>query len=235
LTQPAIQQGVIFDWDGVIADSVPAYLLIYQQVCGRFGKRFPCADAEQFRGWYDARWERNFVDMGFAPDELREALLFAGRLAASMPEYRDVPLFAGAVRAVRELSRRVPLAIASTTHASLIRDRVQRAGLDGCFGAMVGGEGGGSDKVERYRRAAVAIGVEPASAIAVGDTAHDIEAAGHWGMRTVGVTYGWCSDERVCAAGPDRVVRSPDELEPTLLELLGLTRQEQEPASGGQS
>lgn len=204
------------DWDGVIADSLGLFMDLYQHVCKRFGRGTPPTDLETFRRWYQPRWELNYIEMGYTGSDLEEVLAYAG----SCVDYDRVPLFEGAVRAIRSLAERVPLAICSTTDSRLIRDRLAREGLDVLFGAFVGGEDGGSDKVQRYRQAAAAVGVDPKDCVAVGDTVLDVESARHWGMRTVGVTYGWSHPELVRAAQPDRVVDDASSLESTVMGLL---------------
>jgi len=209
---------LIFDWDGVIADSTCQYFQLYRQVCSHFGRQFPVPDVEAFRRWYQPRWERNYIDLGFTGDELREVLHYAGRQVDDL--YASVTLFMPVVKSLRALAAEVPMGIASTTYASVIRRRLASDGLEKLFRVVVGGEGGGSDKRERYRQAVEGLGFEPTAAIAVGDTVLDVESARHWGMTTVGVTYGWSAPEVVRASQPDRLVHEPGELEKVLRELL---------------
>jgi len=204
------------DWDGVIADSLGHFMGLYQRVCDRFGRGTPPCDAPSFRRWYNPRWERNYLAMGYTEEELPEVLGYA----VSLVDYSEVPLFAGAVRAIREVSRDVPLAICSTTDSRLIRDRLAKEGLDAHFQVMIGGEDGGSDKISRYRLAAESVGAEPRRCVAVGDTVLDVESARHWGMRTIGVTYGWSHPELVEAAAPDVLVRDQTALTDAIRQAL---------------
>lgn len=210
---------LIFDWDGVIADSTRQFFELYARVCQQFGRPFPVHDLEAFRRWYHPRWERNYLELGFSEEELGEVLRFAGRQTIGL--YADVPLFPAVVRMLRALAREVPLGIASTTYASVIRQRLAADGLEKLFRVVVGGEGGGSDKIERYRQAVDALGFDPREAVAIGDTPLDVDCARHWGMTTVGVTYGWSAPEKVAAASPDHLIHEPSELEPLLRRLLG--------------
>ena len=205
----AQRTAVIFDWDGVIADSVGMYYQLYVITFAHMRRHLRINSVEGFRHWYKARWEENFTDAGMQPSEVDEALAFA----RAHVDYTSVPLFTEATDAVKRLARDFPLGIASTTDARLIRQRLQQAGLADIFGSVVGGEEGGSDKVRHYGEAARELGVSPTTAVAVGDTPLDVQCARHWGMRTVGVTYGWYDEVRVRAAAPDRVVGHPRELE----------------------
>jgi phosphoglycolate phosphatase-like HAD superfamily hydrolase len=213
--QTASPRAIILDWDGVIADSLGLYVNLYQQVCKHFGRGTPPSDAATFRRWYQPRWETNYLDMGYTEAELEEVI----RYANTQVRYDQTPLFDEVVDALRDLEGRVALGICSTSDSRLIRDRLALAGLERAFAAVVGGEDGGSDKVARFALAAQLLDVEHHQAVAVGDTPHDVECGQHWGMTTVGVTYGWCEAERVAAARPHHLIASPQELRACLTKL----------------
>lgn len=211
------RSAVVFDWDGVIADSVAMFFDVYVKTFAHFKRHLPVQSVDEFRGWYKARWEQNFSDCGFSPPEVEAALDFArGHI-----DYANVGLFPEVVEAIRRFARIRPVGIASTTGADLIRGRLRKAELLECFGTVVGGEEGGSDKVKRFGDAVRLLDVDPRRSVAVGDTPLDIHCARHWGMATVGVTYGWNHDPIVRAANPDRLVAHPSEVEGAVNDLLG--------------
>lgn len=207
---------VIFDWDGVIADSLDLFYDIYVKTCARFGLHLPVSSPATFRGWYNARWEQNFLDMGVSAAHLDEVLDHA----RSQADYTNVQLYPDVVAAIRELSPRIRVGIASTTDAALIRGKLAREGLLDLFGVVVGGEEGGSDKIARYGDALVALGADGVASVGVGDTPLDVHCARHWGMGTVGVTYGWNDEARVAEAAPDRLVHHPADVEAAIRALL---------------
>jgi phosphoglycolate phosphatase-like HAD superfamily hydrolase len=200
----------------VIADSVALFYRLYQETCDHFGRPLPVADVTAFRGWYKARWEQNYLDMGFAEDEIETVLDHA----RSLVDYSDVRLFPEVVEVIRALSGEVRLGIASTTDAELIRGKLAEEGLLTFFPVVVGGEEGGSDKIARYGDALELLGVDPRPSVGVGDTPLDVHCARHWGMRTVGVTYGWNDRPRVEAARPDRLVHRPADVGSAIRSLL---------------
>lgn len=216
ISAPPDRTAVIFDWDGVIADSLDLFYDIYGRTCARYGLHLPVASAEAFRGWYKARWEQNFLDMGVAERDLDEVLGHARSLVA----YEEVRLFPQVVSTIRGLAGQVRLGIASTTDAAHIRLRLEKEGLLPLFGAVVGGEEGGSDKIARYGDALTLLGADGQRSVGVGDTPLDVHCARHWGMGTVGVTYGWNDEARVAEASPDRLVRHPAEVGAAIRSLL---------------
>lgn len=220
LAPPSNTPAVIFDWDGVIADSLDLFYAVYDKTCARFDLHLPVASTAAFRGWYNARWEQNFFDMGVTEEHIDEVLDHARSLA----DYDAVRLFPEVVAAIQDLSTHTRVGIASTTDAARIRGKLAREGLLHLFGVVVGGEEGGSDKIARYGDALVALGADGPRSVGVGDTPLDVHCARHWGMRTVGVTYGWIDETRVAQAEPDRLVHHPAEVEAAIRALLGAQR-----------
>ncbi len=106
------------------------------------------------------------------------------------------------------------LAIATSKAVRVARDTLTAAGLAECFELVLG-----VDSVERSKPApdlvflaARELGVEPARALVVGDTDHDVTMGRAAGARTCAVTYGVQSLAELLAAGPDYVVNSFGEL-----------------------
>ena len=60
-------------------------------------------------------------------------------------------------------------------------------------------------------------GIDPAGAVMVGDRKYDILGGKKFGMKTVGVTYGYGGEEELKAAGADELAGNIAELETLLL------------------
>lgn len=213
---PSDPVAVVFDFDGVIADSLGLFYDVYKKTCDHFGLHLPVTSAAAFRVWYNARWEQNFLDMGVSSDDIGAVLAYAGKLA----DYHNVPLFPDVVDTVRRLAPQYRLGIASTTYASVIRAKLAQEGLGDLFSVVVGGEGGGSDKITRYGDALRGLEADGPRSVGVGDTPLDVHCARHWGMRTVGVTFGWNDAALLEEAAPDRLVHQPRDVEAAILSLL---------------
>ncbi len=197
-----MQPLIIFDWDGVIADSCPCFHNYYRITSQHFGKEFPIHTLEQFREWYDSAWENNFINLGFSREELPQAIQFE----ASITDYDAIPLFEGVEEILITLARTNLLAIASTTHASRIREKLERERLIGLFAFISGGEEGGSEKKTKIARVLDRLHYSAASSMMVGDTVMDIVSSRALGIRNTAVTYGWNTRERLVAAEPDYMV-----------------------------
>jgi phosphoglycolate phosphatase len=205
---------ILLDWDGVLVDSVELYLDLYREACRRWGKELPISTAEEFRHWYNPHWEQNYFQMGFTPEELKQVM----RFSQTHLDYGKVHFYPGIPAALRSLAGDYPLAIVSTTPATLIRARLEAEGLADLMTRITGGDDDSSEKVEKIRQTMARLGVT--TGVMVGDTPLDIEAGRHHGLGTVAVTYGWCAASRVRASNPDRLVETPAGLEAAIRDLM---------------
>lgn len=94
-------------------------------------------------------------------------------------------------------------------------DRYLEGGLDGVHGAA--GEAAGLVEgkevvVERALAHAVALGADVAQTVMVGDREHDVHAAAHHGVPTVGVTWGYAAPGELETAGAAALAATPAEL-----------------------
>lgn len=209
-----MKKAVLLDWDGVLCDSVSLYLDLYAEACRRHAKVLPIQTLDDFRAWYNPRWEDNYYSMGFSEDEFQQVLKFA----ETYLDYSKAPLYPGVEALLEGLAQDWPVAIVSTTPSFLIKARLEAEGLHGHFAYFMGGEDGNSDKVEKIATTLRDLGVS--QGVMVGDTPLDVECGRANGLATVGVTYGWVTPQRVLDVRPDRVVERPDQLESAIRSLM---------------
>lgn len=207
-------KAVLLDFDGVLVDSATLYLDLYREACRRWGKTLPIDSLEEFRRWYNPRWEQNYYEMGFSEEEFQGVLAWSvGHL-----DYMKARLYPGVAETLRSLAADFPLAVVSTTPSELIRRRLAQEGLDTLMTLVKGGDDGLSEKVEKIRDTLRHL--EVGAGVMVGDTPLDVEAGRENGLGTVGVTYGWCTRERVHESRPDLVIHDPSGLETAIREVL---------------
>ena len=127
---------------------------------------------------------------------------------------RQLPQLSGAVEAVERLASRWPLGLASSSNRVLIDEVLETAGLSQQFRVTVS-----SEEVERgkpapdvYLEAARRLGVEPASAAAVEDSAAGIRSASEAGMRVIAIANPHYPPDDEAMATAAVVLASLDEL-----------------------
>lgn len=88
--------------------------------------------------------------------------------------------------------------------------------FDGIYGALLD-EAKRSRKDEVLAYALQESGADPSEACMVGDRSFDVEAAGQFGLRTVGVLYGYGSRIELAAAGADFICETVENLREVLI------------------
>ncbi len=199
---------IIFDFDGVIADSAPFYSERYRQSAQAFGKKFPVNDIEDFKNWYDSAWENNYKNLGFTDEEIEKAMLNVRKPA----DYSQIPLFKNIKEILTKLSEKYTLTIASCTAHAKIQSKLEQENIAGLFSFISGGDNHGSDKQEIIAIVMRELNISPSDAVMIGDTEMDIICAVKNNLRAIGTSYGWNSRKRLEKIGCKNIIDTPDEL-----------------------
>ncbi len=192
--------GVVFDFDGVLADSEPLHLRAYQDVLADRGMTLGVADYyDRYLGFDDVGVFRTvWSDQGRVLDAatLAELIRMKGeRFEALAGEGEG--LFPGAADCVRRVAAETPIAIASGALAPEIETVLAAAGLRHHFRAVVasGDTPRSKPAPDPYLRALALLRPHVAAAaldaggcvVAVEDSMWGIESALAAGLRCVGV------------------------------------------------
>jgi beta-phosphoglucomutase len=220
---PGLLQAVVFDFDGVIADSEPLHFRALQAALETRGIAL---GEEEYYGTllgYDDVMAMEVLgrNHGLALDAASRAALIADKTArfAALQASSD-SLFPGAADCVARLGARVPLAIASGARRDEIERTLRRAGLSSAFRAIVaaGETPTGKPAPDPYARAAALLGVAPSRAVAIEDSRWGLDSARAAGLRAVGVAHSYSVAE--LAPHADLVVEALEELNIETLERL---------------
>jgi HAD superfamily hydrolase (TIGR01509 family) len=215
-----IVRAVVFDFDGVIANSEPLHYQAYRDVLADQGVTLG-------RDEYYDRY-LGFDDVGaflaIASDrhvewrpEAIEELVRRKAVRLEHLERQTSVLFPGAAAAIVRLAAHAPLAIASGALRAEIERVLQREGLTGHFRAIVAAEDTAVSKPapDPYRRAVQLVGAvveqvfKPGDCVAIEDSRWGLESARAAGLTTVGITHTYQAD---ALADADAVIESLDRL-----------------------
>ena len=170
-------KAVIFDFDGVIANSEPLHLRAYQEVLTRIGITLTATDYyARYLGYDDyGVFEALGSERGGTPsgNVLGELIAEKSRRFQVLLGSSDV-IFPGAAECVRRFAAEVPLAIASGAWLTEIEAILERAGLRDCFAAIVSADDEIRSKPapDPYLRAVELLELDPSQNLEPSTTRH---------------------------------------------------------------
>jgi len=210
---------VVFDLDGVIVDTEQVWDDVRARLTADWGGTYTADAQRAMMGMSSIEWSRYMRDelgLSRSPTEINDEVV-----RRMLVRYRKtLPLIPGAVEAVRRLhAADLELAVASSSNRPLIDAVLESAGIRELFRVVVSSEEvpRGKPAPDVYLETARRLGVEPATCVAVEDSANGIRAARAAGMRVLAypnTLYPPPADELTLA---DAVLSSLRELTPTLV------------------
>ena len=219
-------RAIIFDCDGVIADTEPLHFAAFQRVLEEEGLQLT---REQYYRDYLALDDRNCFsqvhsdrEVALGPEKLFD--LIARKASYIEPMMRShLLIFPGVVEFMRQASERFPMAVASGALRHEVELVLQHAGVRELFEVIVAAEDvvNGKPDPEPFLKACSLLNatggqtIGPHECLVIEDSIPGVRAAHSAGMRCLAVTNSY-SRERLDNA--DRVVGGLDEVSPSDLE-----------------
>jgi len=199
---------VLFDFDGVLADTLDDILCFSEIVCSQLGH-----PRQPTPGDLDALDLMSFHELGkklALPED--KAQDFATR-CVQMFTQRQLPpkIFDGMQEVVAQLSARAKIGIITGNSAKVVFKFLDQYGLAGYVSQVMGVDLPGT-RTDKIRRAVNYLGTSEDAAYMVGDAVSDIRAAREASVMSVAVCWGHQSGKRLVEACPDYLVHSPEEL-----------------------
>ena len=206
---------IVFDFDGVLADSEPLHLKAYQALLEPQGIHLDeAAYCERYLGYDDEGALRKIAeDYGLllGDEEIELLIVEKGHVFERLVGEKDV-LYPGAADCVRRLAAAWPVGVASGALRADIDLILRGARVGELFAFIVAA--GDTERTkpapDPYLRAAQLHRVPPSACVAIEDSRWGLESARAAGMRTIAVTHTYPRAELLNAA--DVVVDSLAEL-----------------------
>ena len=196
----------LFDFDGVLADSLDLYSEAVARCLLRIG-----TPIVKNREDYLALFEGNFYESMAAKGV--DLVAFAGAAQEILPgiDYDAMKPFDGLIPVLEALQKDHLLAVVSSNGFRTISRMLERFGFDRFFQDILGSDFLFSKK-DKIAHALSKYGIDRKRTFYIGDTTGDILEAREAGVRTVAVTWGWHSREKLAAVHPDFLVDKPEDL-----------------------
>lgn len=204
---------LLFDLDGTLVDSIELILSSARHAFVGFAGRAP--SDEEWRASIGRPLQTVLREYSGGDETEAERLL--GRYREYQLEHHDRLLHAydGVVDTLRALSAAGhSLGVVTSKSDWLARRALEYVGVSDLFPVLVGCDTCVNHKPhpEPVERALALLGADPANALFVGDSPHDIQSGRAAGVYTVGATWGAFTPAEMAASGADVVIDDITEL-----------------------
>ncbi len=199
---------LIFDFDGVMADTRQFMLDVTGEICAQLG--YPCNPTTADQEALDVMSFDNLGRQVGLPEHLIPE--YNRRILAVFNDHpQPMPAVDGIGKVIAQLARIYRLGLVTGNGAGVVRKYLVHYGLEEYFEVVFTLEDPGS-RVEKIQRILATLGNGTARAYMIGDAVSDIQAARQAGICSVAVAWGHQSLVKLRQAGPDIIVNQPADL-----------------------
>lgn len=183
---------VIFDFDGVIADTF--------SFCYKIRNEFSPLTQDEYRKWFEGnindvlkiKPHPNFFD-------------------SYTPQLLNCPPKEEVVETIKKLAKHKVLVIVSSTITSSIKPYLDNFGLTDYFKEILGNEIE-SSKIKKLQMVLGKYSISPSDTVYITDTLGDIKEAEKCGIKSIAVSWGYHPIETLERGKPYRIVNTPEEM-----------------------
>lgn len=205
-------KSIIFDWSGVVRDTVTNQMWVVNHIFKKYGVRE--ISTEEFReSWTQppALFYQKYLPEGYDEGE-RSKLFQKLQLAEDCPKATSFPDVVKLIHTCKEKS--YFLAVVSSDFPETLLPEVKAYGLENIFSEIITDA---NDKLEPVQKIIKENNLHLEETFFVGDSNHEIDVAREVGIKSVAVTWGFTSEQKLKARNPDYLVSSVSELEKVIL------------------
>jgi phosphoglycolate phosphatase len=199
---------ILFDYDGVLADTLKDLLRFSQEICDELGIQHQVVKQD-----ISTLEAMSFANLGRrigVPEALVDE--FVRRSLEKVANKKEPPrIFPELAAVVKTLSTRHILGVVTTNSSPNVKAFLRQHGLEDCFRAIYGIDQPGS-KAQKISQARNQFAAADEAVFMIGDAASDIRAAQEASAQSIGIGWGHQSVEMLIRAQADYIVHSPKEL-----------------------
>lgn len=196
---------VMFDYDGVIANSLDAHVKSFLAAFHKNG--FAKLNTSQdIIDLYEDNVYQSMADLGLSEEKI-------DRILASYKIIQDklldqIDFFPQMAESLHELSLNHKIYIITSNMADVVQNALDKKGVIGVEKVM-----GLERSKSKIKKIYMAMALHPnLPAYYVGDTKGDIYEGKRAGTITVGVAWGWHGPDKLMESSPDHLIYQPEEL-----------------------
>jgi len=205
-------KAVIFDWDGVIVDSLHVQFETMKEICRIEGKNFPFKNIEDLRKGFIEPYYYLYESFGFKWDEDEDVIV---KHYKRFSKEAKIDVFSEVIDVIRKLrGMDIFIGLASSNRDEIITHKIEELGLQGVFDIVITEEHVSRIKPdpECLNMIMLKHSLKPEEVMYLGDMPADIDAGNNAGVKSVAVAWGWVSVDRLKENNPDYVIFKPEEI-----------------------
>lgn len=206
-------EAVVFDFDGVIADSKETIFRIYEAVSREMGIEFYDSISD-FTKNLDGNYKHFYAKLGIKEKDFPKANRIYKKHFLRLGE--GIIIFQGIEEVLFELKKKhFKIGISSNTHEFIVRALLKRFGIENYIDSVIGGKDINKLKPDPALITIVIekLGVQPDHTAYIGDMEVDMLAARAAEVgKLIAVTYGFHSKEMLERFDPDAIANTPEEI-----------------------
>lgn len=203
---------VMFDYDGVIVDSLEVFTSRFTQACRENGFK-EVNEAKDVLGLFDGNIYETMMRRGL--DELTIDNILKRYEVLQGDQLSDLQLFNGIGDALERISKKHQVYVITSNLSSATICVLNQNGIE-CFKDVIGAE----KEKSKIKKILNTMSLHPGDpAYYVGDTKGDMIEGKKAGTQTIGVTWGWHTPAKLKEGFPDHLFNTPEELADFLTKL----------------
>jgi len=196
---------LIFDFDGVIVDSLEPIWKYIKNLCQQ-KYHFHLASKKEFLSLFDGNFYTKLVDLGFPEENIKNLIKdFSEGLAIIYP---STNIFPGVTEVLKNLSHQNEMFVISSSISNLIEKRLKQSNIN-CFNDVIGAD---KELSKRIKIDELKKNNQGSELFLVSDTVGDILEAKESGILTIAVTWGYHSKEHLEGALPSFTIDKPEQI-----------------------
>jgi len=197
---------LLFDFDGVLVDSIDVYEKTVTDCLKRINQPLT-RGREEFLELFEGNFYESLVQKGVDLGKFMSASVDI----LSEVNYAEMKPFDAIRPVLRALAKNHPMIVISSNETPTIVEALHLYDFDGIFQEILGSDFMLSKK-DKILHVIKKYDVTLQDIYYIGDTTGDIREGKQAGVKTVGVTWGWHSKEKMAAVNPDYLFDKPEDL-----------------------
>ena len=206
-----MQKNIIFDWSGVVKDCFESFHWIINKMFQELGaKKISIEELkENWKQPYMSFYNKYIPNLSYKRQ--REAYSNA-ILSKDCPESKS---FNGIVDLIKKLkNNNYYLAVVSSDLPDTFLKEVEEYDLENIFNDVILDA---HNKTEAVKNLIIKNNLNLGNTFFIGDSNHEIEVSKETGIKSIAVTWGYCSEKNLKLESPDFIVHDTKELEKIIL------------------